>query len=210
MEMKFETLKSPLHSNQYYPEIFPKKYIFLHHTAGTDVAGAISWWNSKPDHVATALIIDRDGKVYQCFNPNYWSYALGVKGATFVEKASVQIEIVAGGKLDKRGGEYFIQGTRDKINPEEVVEFKNFYRECYFYHKYTPAQIKAVTDLLPGLCELYKIKPQNGGLTNFWYYNKDWIKTAPSGIWSHSTVRSDKSDIMPQKEFIEALYALKF
>jgi peptidoglycan hydrolase-like protein with peptidoglycan-binding domain len=199
--------KSPvsLDRKQFYQVEYPKKHIFLHHTAGGNVEGAIEWWNSKPDHIATPYIIGRDGRIYELFDPRYWSYALGLKGGTEIEKASVQIEIVAWGKLSKKGDKFY-SSEGSLIPNEDVITFKDMYRDCYYYHKYTQAQLDSLKLLLPYLVHKFDIKVQP--LTNFWWYNKDWVLNPKEGIWSHSTVRPDKSDIMPQKELITLLYTL--
>lgn len=205
--VKLTTLPIPLNPDQYYAQAFQKKFIFLHHTAGGNVSGAIQWWNSKPDHVSTAYIIGRDGKTYQCFDPKYWAYALGLKGGTAIERASIQIELVAWGKLSKRGDKFY-SSTGEVVPAKDVITFKDMYRDCYFYQSYTPEQLLSLKVLLVKLVKQFGIKVQP--LTNFWYYNKDWLSNPKPGIWSHSTVRKDKSDIMPQKELITLLYSLNF
>ena len=55
--------KLPVLSGQYYHEKQTKTHIFLHHTAGGSAASSVAHWNSKPDHIATAYIIDRDGTI---------------------------------------------------------------------------------------------------------------------------------------------------
>lgn len=199
-----------LGENQYYKAEHQKKHIFLHHTAGSSALGAISWWNAKPDHVSTPFLIERDGTVIEAFNPEYWAYALGLKtdNATSIEKASIHIELVAMGQLTKRQDKfYFLKNT--EVDPKDVVTFKNFYRDCYYYHKYTDAQIKSLVELIHHLVNVFGIKVQSS-IKNFWFYDKSWTNKPQSGIWSHSTVRADKSDIIPQKELIEALYNARF
>ena len=203
--IEYEPLPIKLSNTQYYEKGYPKKYIFLHHTSGRSVGDAISWWNSKPDHVSTAFIIGRDGKIFKCFDPKYWAYALGLKGGTAIEKASIQIELVAWGKVARKN-EKFVSYVGTTIPNDEVVEFKDMFRESYHYHKYTDEQLEALRVLLPKLVNDFGIKVQP--LTNFWHYDKNWLSNPKEGIWSHSTVRSDKSDIMPQKELITLLYSL--
>jgi N-acetyl-anhydromuramyl-L-alanine amidase AmpD len=207
-----ELLKPPiaLNPSQYYKAVYPKRFLFLHHTAGGNVSGAISWWNYKPDHVATPFIIGRDGKIYQLFDPKYWSYALGLKGGTDIERHSIQIEIVSWGKLGKRSDNSFYPLTEPSafVHQEEVLTFSNPYRDCLYYQKYTDAQIASLKELVPYLLRTYGI-PIQSDLTNFWFFNKDWQRAPKPGIWSHTTVRLDKSDIFPQKEMVQMIYGLK-
>lgn len=207
--MNLQVLKHPLLTNQFYNEKTFKKYIFLHHTAGASASGAIEWWNSKPDHIATPYIIERDGAVYENFDPHLWSFALGVKGGTFIEKASIHIEIVSYGGLRKVGDSYLTAAPNSKthIDPDEVVDLGSDYRGYRYFQKYTDEQVKSTLALIEYLLPLFPgIKVQNN-LTNFWLLNKN-IFQLPSGIWSHTSVRPDKSDIIPQKNLIDGLYGL--
>jgi N-acetyl-anhydromuramyl-L-alanine amidase AmpD len=209
--MEFKTLIRPLQESQYYKALYKKKYIFLHHTVSGSAQSAVDWWNTKPDHVATPFIIERSGAIIETFEPKYWSYALGLKGGTEIEKASIHIEIVSWGQVHQMGDKFFFIAGKNNVEipKSEVVTFKNFYREWYFYHAYTQEQISSLRELILYLVKEFKIQVQPR-LSNFWYYNKELLPNLPNGIWSHSTVRPDKSDIMPQKELVEMIYGLKF
>src|SRR3972149_4662478 len=89
-----------LNNLQYYPKANQKTMIFWHHTAGTTAQGAIDWWNQTPVAVGTAYLIDRDGTIFEVFDPKLWAYHLGVKNDDdYIEKNSIGIEIVAAGQL---------------------------------------------------------------------------------------------------------------
>jgi N-acetyl-anhydromuramyl-L-alanine amidase AmpD len=206
------TRKIPLATNQYYQGVFPKKYIFLHHTAGGSAAGAIAGWAADPLHIATPYIIERTGDIYEVYDPKYWAYSLGVKGNTAIEKAAIPIEIVSYGNLTVatadnpakkvRKGD-FVSYTGRPISPAEVVQLN--FRGFKYYQKYTDAQIRALSELLPYLMDRFKIAPQTD-LNGFWEYRSP--ATLTPGIWSHTTVRKDKVDIFPQKELIDLVYGL--
>lgn len=191
-----------LSATQYYKAEFNKKHIFLHHTAGASAKSAIQWWNSAPDHVATPFIIERDGTILQLFDPKYWSYALGLKGGTAIEKASIQIEIVAWGPLDNVLGRFYSYAKQEVVK-EEVITFGNW-RGMKYYHRYTTAQLVAVDWLLRKLIQDFGIKPQEN-VEQCWNFDEKWQANPKTGIWSHSTVRKDKSDIIPQPELIALL-----
>lgn len=190
--------KIPLASNQYYPSEQKKTHIFLHHTAGGSASSSMAHWASNPEHIATPYIIDRDGAIYETFDPKYWAYHLGVKGLTSLEKASIGIEICSYGALkdDKTYTGKFI--PKDK---QAKVEFRgNVYWEAY-----TPEQITSLKLLLPYLVGRFKISIQ-ADRKDFWEYKIP--SELPPGIYSHTTVRKDKIDIFPQKELIELVYSL--
>jgi N-acetyl-anhydromuramyl-L-alanine amidase AmpD len=201
--MEIEKLHNGLTKNQYYAAKYPKKYLFLHHTAGRSVEDAIEWWNSAPDHVSTAYIIGRTGRIFECFPPEYWAYALGLKGGTTIEKASIQVELVAWGSLQERSGRFYSY-AKTEVPKAEVVEFKDLYRGKQYYQGYTPEQLKALEFLIPHILDQFSLKVQdNDDLYNFHQFRPDWQKNPIPGIWSHTTVRRDKSDIIPQKELMD-------
>lgn len=212
--MDIKILPHPLLTNQFFNEKAYKKYIFLHHTAGASAQSAIEWWNSKPDRIATPFIIERDGAIYQNFDPALWSYALGVKGGTFIEKAAIHIEIVSYGGLVKEGDEFFTSTPHSKthINPAEVVPMIPSYRGFNYFQDYTDAQVASVLALVPYLLNLFPSIKVQPSIKDFWLLrdlmDSKGIMSLPSGIWSHTTVRRDKSDIIPQQNLIEGLYGL--
>lgn len=191
-----EIKKLPLNKDQYYSTKHKKTHIFLHHTAGGSVASAMASWNSTKERVATAYIIERNGEVYEAFNPDYWAYSLGVTGATALEKATIGIELVAFGPLTRVAGKFFTWTNRE-IPKNEVAEFDPPYRGSRYYHDYTISQMSSLCQLLKMLNEKYKIPLDNlkEGSSKYVDY-RDW-KKLPSGVWSHTTVRKDKSDILP-------------
>lgn len=190
--------KLPLASNQYYQSKHPKKYIFLHHTAGGSAASSIAHWASNPDHIATPYLIDRDGTIYECYNPEMWAYHLGVKGNSAIEKASIGIEICSYGAL--RNGKTYT----GKLIPEEK-QVKVDFRGELFWEAYTPEQIEALRQLLPYLMGRFAIPLQADASTFYEYQNPS---TLPPGVYSHTTVRKDKYDIFPQPDLVELVKGL--
>ncbi len=218
--------KIPLKENQYYPTVYPKKYIFLHHTAGGSAASSVAHWASNPEHIATPYIIDRDGTIYECYDPKYWAYHLGVKGVSSIEKYSIGIEICSYGSLaiaknskpDKYKVGDMVTYTDRVIQPEKVVKIAPFRAginpfaqkpglsyDSTLFEAYTPEQIASLALLIPYLMGLHGIKLQ-ADRKDFWEYKNP--TTLPPGIYSHTTVRKDKIDIFPQKELVEMIYSL--
>lgn len=195
--------KLPLAESQYIKVEFPKKYIFLHHTAGGSVASAVGHWASKPDRIATPYVIERDGGIYETFDPKFWAYSLGVPGYSSLEKNTIAIEIVSFGNLTKNAKGEYVAWTGRIIPAEEVVAVD--FRGYKYYHKYTDAQIGALKLLIPYLMKTFNIQFQTIR-KDFWLYRLP--STLTPGIWSHSTVRTDKVDIFPQKELVEIIYNL--
>jgi N-acetyl-anhydromuramyl-L-alanine amidase AmpD len=197
-------VKKYLDNNQYYTEVFKKTQIFLHHTVSSNAQSAIRWWNQTPDRVGCAYIIDRDGTIYEAFDPNNWAYALGLKGVKpTLEKTSIQIELVSWGQLQSDKDGYYVPLGLKKLylKKEEVCSYN--FRDCNFYQVYSEEQIKSLMELLTQLVKDHNI-PIND-LTNFWEFNQEVIDKNLPGIWAHTTVRKDKSDIFPYGPLVDAL-----
>jgi len=205
----------PLKGDQYYPVEKTKNQIFLHHTAGTTAEGAIAWWNQTPEAVGTPYVIDRDGTIYECFDPDYYAYHMGVRGDNnHVEKHGIGIELVSAGHLYRlKGSEklYFLPLypktlAKKEIPAEDRIKLPDSWRGYKHYHKYTDAQIKSVCALIEYLCKRYDIKVQDKSRQFFTYDESGEVLKGKGGIYSHTTVRKDKDDIFPQKNFLDALY----
>lgn len=207
-----------LNNAQFYDGVFPKKQIFWHHTAGTTADGAISWWNQTPERVGTAYVIDRDGTIYEVFNPKIWGYHLGVytkKGGNpneLDEKQSIGIEIVSAGHLYSDGLGNMVQyplypnkKAKNIIKNDDVWDMgENKWHGFQYFQKYTDKQIDSLLWLTKKLVEDFKIVPQND-LSKMFEFNEEVVKQMTPGIWSHSTVREDKEDVVPHPSFIEKI-----
>lgn len=209
-----EIIKKHLTNGQYVTSIFEKLSLFVHHTSGTTAKGAWRWWNSTPDRVGTADIVDRDGSIIECFDPSMWAYHLGVKNDdNWHEKHSIGIEIVSAGRLYFDEGEYrFYPLYPNKmryitIPEDEVHVFKKPWRGHRYFHKYSEAQIKSLCTLIKDLVLDYNI-PLQESIESFYEFNDNVIDKHLPGLWSHSTVRRDKDDIAPIPDLMDALIAV--
>lgn len=197
-------VKKHLADAQYYQTVHIKKYIFTHHTAGGSAESSMAHWASNSDHIATAYVIDRDGTIFEAFDPKHWAYHLGVKGNSALEKASIGIEICSYGALTEKDGKWLTY-TGKAILPENTVQLEKPFRGFQIWEAYTEAQIESLKQLLPYLIDRFNI-PLQEDRNNFWEYQDP--NKLPPGIWSHSTVRKDKIDIFPQPSLIEVVNSL--
>jgi N-acetyl-anhydromuramyl-L-alanine amidase AmpD len=205
--------------NQYYKEQTTKKVVVLHHTvSGQGVNGDISWWASTPDHVATAIIVGWDGKIYQLFSSLYWAHHLGTHAANNVvlNQQSIGIEIDSWGALMRTNRLWYPAKWDENLKqyvPNTIVKpiqnvqiYDNGFKGFYGYEKYTDAQIEAVRELLTYWNEKYGIPLD--------YHEDMWALNAKAlngdaGVWTHVSYREDKSDCHPQPELIQMLKSLK-
>lgn len=208
----------------YYQSVVPKKQIVLHHTAGGPAAqGVYSGWQSKSERVATAFVIERGGQIYQFFDDAHWAWHLGVQPNDCVKRfargldaQSIGIELCNWGYLTKitekrvGGKNYYKTYVNSEVPSEEVCDLGQFWRGLEHFHKYSTAQIISMCKLVKYLADKYKI-PLTGFYTpqdNWFDINQDALDGKP-GLWNHTNYRTDKTDLSPQPEIIDALCALR-
>jgi N-acetyl-anhydromuramyl-L-alanine amidase AmpD len=203
-----------LSKDQYIDELTDKKQIYLHHTAGgPDAVNVAKFFNNQVGKVATAFIIGNRGTIVQCFSSKNWAYHLGLKQEIFTEsgvpyksldKISVGIEICNYGPLTKKNG-YYYNYVGGKVDYTEVTILDKKYKGHIYWQKYTDAQIESTRQLLVYLCDQYNI-PRDYFATIF-DIDKRALK-GESGIFTHNSVRKDKSDIYPCPRMITMLESL--
>ena len=174
----------------------PKDLLVLHHTVGATALSTINYWKTDPQRIATAYIIERDGEVYEIFDPKFWAFHLGLKGTGgAVDKRSIGIEIASEGGLTERGGKLY---CFDKVSERtlfagEYYDHGTPWRGYRFFDAYSDAQILAVIKLISLLCEQFAI-PRRTPANHF---DADDSYRQFAGILGHHHLRPDKSDIHP-------------
>ena len=215
-----------LKPHEYYRQAHPKRQIYLHHTVShPSPVNDINSWRSLGYRIGTWLLIAgkpypqetyyEDGDIYQTFSSKYWALHLASHArynripakykqrshTRWLERHSVGIEICNAGWLTWENGKFY-SSFRKVIPVEQVIEYVDKYRGKRFYHKYTEAQIETLRQILVFLCERYSIPMTY--FENMWDISEDALKGDP-GIFTHTSVRSDKTDCHPQPELVEML-----
>ena len=200
-----------LKDNQYFAESSPKTQIYLHHTAGNGNAEGVSrYWNGNDSRIATAFIIGENGTIVQCFSSKHWAWHLGIdqedfarNGAKYsnLNKLSVGIEVCNWGYLKKKGDKYY-NYAGGVVNPSYVTELAQPYKGYKYWYKYSDAQIESLRQLVEYLCETYDIPKDYR--SEIWAIDKEAFKGS-KGIFTHNSVRKDKSDMYPCPRVIEML-----
>lgn len=205
-------VKSPLSNGQYLSWPYQKTVVFLHHTAGTSAQGAIAWWNQTPERIGTPYVIDRNGTIFETFDPKFWAYHLGVRGDDdSQEKNSIGIELVAAGAIREKMF-YPLWPNKAgaiKIPDEDICQLDKPWVNGSTYHKYTDEQIISLCQLLFKIKADFKSMVYPKSVSNKEFtFNKDVIAKDLKGIYGHNSVRPDKDDIFPQPNLIEAINQL--
>lgn len=199
--------------NQYYQTQHEKKQIYLHHTvSGKGVNGDINWWKQTESRVATSIIIARDGTIHQAFSSKYWAHHLGIKSTVFkkhglpsintkLNQKSIGIEIDSWGGLVKKNGVWY--NAINKPVDCDVTEYPEGYRGYYGFETYTDKQIEATRQLIEFWGNKYGIDLSYKGDEIFDIDLR--ALRGEEGVWTHTSVRPDKSDLHPQAEVINML-----
>ncbi len=194
-----------LPDDQYFMNGSTKTGISLHHTCGGTASSTIDWWKSDGQMVGTAFIIDRDGTIYQAFDPNGWAFQFGLKwgdpSRINFEKRFIGIEIASEGRLIENNGNLYCFGTissRTLKKKEEAFDYGKNYRGYRYFDKYENEQIDSVIQLVNYLCSEFSIERKIP--SNYMDYYGDKLKDF-KGIIGHVNVREDKSDPAPMELF---------
>jgi hypothetical protein len=220
-----------LQDGEYVKEKAEKNIIFLHHTAGSHRADwTIDAWNRDRNssngriRVATAFVVGgldkngtdkdgMDGKIFRAFDEDYWAYHLGLKTSnnTLLNKTSIGIEICNYGPLTKTSDGKYLTYVNSAVNESQVCDLGFDFKGYQYYQKYSDKQLESVRELMLYLNDKYGIElrcglpeyaeePNGEGFgLNDHALNGDW------GVWSHTSVRTDKFDVYPQPELIQML-----
>lgn len=204
---------------EYYAELQAKRIIVLHFTAGLTASGAYHTFLNSPSRVAAPYLIDRDGRVYELFAPEYWAIHLfrhkpGEYPIYYdLERCTVPVEIVNVGPLKPdadnpeqlnwwvppdayTGRETFRTSWCTKNENKKYAALTD--RGINYFAKYTDEQYTSLQNLIDHLCARFSIPKQAPAdrlatnleaLTNFY------------GIASHQNFRQDKWDVGPAFEW---------
>lgn len=187
------TLRLP--RGQYFARPRPKDLVVLHHTAGGSAASSVSWWRRDGSTIATAYIIDRDGTVYECFDPSFWAFHLGLRGTNgAVDQRSVGVELANWGWLEEAGGG-FTNYRGAPVDRADVYDHGRRWRGHRYWEAYPEAQVEAAIRLTEVLVRRFGIDPDVApahlGAPDTSRYKKF------RGVIAHHHVRTGKTDVSP-------------
>jgi len=190
---------------KYYKEIYSKKQIVLHHTvSGPGIDGDLETWKKFTDHIATCVIIGRDGKINQLFSSKYWGWHLGC-GRKDLDSQSIAVELDSWGQLEERGGDFYtVYGTKVDV---PVTHYPQGFRGEQNFESYTYKQLKSLGELILLWNKTYNIPLK---------YNQDMWEVSPKalggtpGVWTHVSYRPypQKFDCHPDPNLIALLKTL--
>lgn len=209
-----------------HPVKHEKRQIYLHHTVSSpNPYNVCNWWVEQSKHtgykIATAFIIAgapttpdapyKDGEILQIFPHQYWAAHLGKPTQTpgtnplpagTLHKHSIAIELCNWGYVRQMPAANFVTATGTILKPDKVLKLN--YRNQQYYQAYTDAQIESLRQLLLYLTNVYNIPRTYNPMFGIC---PEALHGQP-GIYSHTSVRIDKTDISPQPKIINMLQNL--
>lgn len=208
--------------DQYIDSQTPKEYLFLHHTAGSyEPYRTVDIW-AKDDRgkIATEFVIggrslkgdnDRfDGELVQCIPQGGYGWHLGFHGSRHMHTHSVAVELCNIGYA-KNGISY----VHVPIVPEQIVRLSSSFRGYSEYHAYSDKQLETLKLFILWIAERDSIDIRSGLITEIknkgikaFEFNEDAYNGKIKGMWSHSNVHKEKSDLSPQPNLIDMLLSL--
>ena len=218
-----------LTADQYFKEDCSavKNQIYIHYTAGaSSAANTIHGWQFKPERVGTAFVISRgtkaekDGEIFQAFGSKYWAYHLAFSKntnkvpskyhnfnlETKIAKGSIGIEVCNFGNIIKDKDGNFRNYVNGIVPANEVVTLDKPHRGYIYYHDFSVNQIASLKELIIYLGDKYKISKK---------FNSDMFDICTramdgeNGIFTHTSVRSEKFDFSPQPKLIKMLQEIE-
>jgi N-acetylmuramoyl-L-alanine amidase len=204
-------------SNYYYNEETEKKRVVLHYTIGT-LKGDLATLCQNNQHLSVSYLIARNGKIFELFDPKYWSYHLGpgtVSGNEARSKESIGIELSNLGPLTLSGTELkdaYNQKYCDVTEIEYFTKLDSKFRDYEYFATFTSAQYQSLKSLLSYLCKEFSIPatflPED---KIFKVFSSNSDAENHTGICSHVNYRATgKTDIGPafNWKYLQQTYSL--
>lgn len=200
-----------------------KKYIFIHHTAGSSNPYNVidGWARDSRGRVATQYVIGSsdskqstkyDGLILEAFPSPFWAGHLGAVGS-YLQSHSIGIELCNWGPLTEKNGKFYTYTSR-VLAEDQVIKLKEPFRGFSYFHSYTDEQLDSLKKLLLFLSEKYDISLKKGlqswmsslkkPAMAFEYFTDAYAGKA-QGLLSHTNVRKDKTDVYPHPKLIELI-----
>lgn len=141
---------------------FAPQYLVIHYTAATEAKGSISWFLSKKAEASAHLLIDRDGTITQFAPFNVICWHAGDSrwnGLVGMNKFSIGIELVNGGRLVRTGTSWICPVDRKAVPDDEVIiaRHKNENGDSG-WHTYTDIQLQVAIEVSTLLVKQYGLK----------------------------------------------------
>ncbi|EOR95180.1 N-acetylmuramoyl-L-alanine amidase AmpD [Arcticibacter svalbardensis MN12-7] len=138
------------------------QYLILHYTAATTTESTLNWFPNPIAQASAHLLIGRDGAITQFLPFNRIAWHAGKSewaGLVGMNKFSIGIELVNGGRLTRSGDKWVCSVDMRKVPDQEVIMavHKN---ETHIaaWQEYTENQLEVSTEIAALLISTYNLK----------------------------------------------------
>lgn len=188
----------------YHAQMFEKKQIVWHHSAGWDKARQMFeiWKNDKAFHVATAIGIEDSGLIVKGYDERFWAvhigaFDIGLPNYLSLERYSVGVEVCNWGCLEEKNGKLYSWAGAE-VPREKAIELN--YKNYKYYEAYTDAEIESLRKWTLLMAIRFDI-PLAYSHADMWEVSAKAQAGTP-GLYTHNSYVSWKSDVSPQPKLI--------
>ncbi len=178
-----------LSNKNYYKETYQKTQIVIGHTGRKKMRHFEAWSNRKNGNYkkTTPFTIDTDGKIYQHYDPKYYSDFLDCEQ----DKCNISIILVNQGWLKLNDLNVYVDWL-GHIYSRDIDPIKINWRNQRYWAKYTEEQLNSLKQLIDHLCQNFDIN-RSVIDNNVYDENVDLFK----GITFRSNYSRELTDVSP-------------
>lgn len=194
-ELNIDTETYRLPNTNFHQIEFGKSQIVIGHTFNSGMYHYNGWLKrSGGEYKSTAnFTIDTDGKIYQHFDPKYFSEFVNIKGAN---ESVISIVLVNEGWLEKNElNDNYITISGNIYDSETIVERK--WRNRKYWVPYTDEQFTSLVSLCEYICKKYDIYLKTIG-----HNTKVDTILDYNGITFRSNYSKEFTDLSPAFDFV--------
>lgn len=214
-----------LRAGEYIHQKTKKNMLFIHHTAGnSNPYACIDDWNrDSRGQIGTHFVIggingsngntQHDGVILRAIDDDYYAYHLGNDKGKYLPPvmttSSISIELCNFGYLTERNGKFYTY-VNSTIDSRYVVKLDKPFRGYTYWHDYSDKQLDALAYLIKYSRDKHGINIFKGIINDIKSGKNlhDTLNTiinisTVDGMWSHTNVRTEKTDIYPNPKLIK-------
>lgn len=153
--MIIDTETYQLNKTNFYKKIYTKTQIVIGHTGRKDMRHFDAWLNRRNGQYkkTAAFSIDKDGVVYQHYDPKYYSDFIGVEQ----DKCNISIVLVNCGWLKLNEMNKYVDWLGHIYSKSTKIVEKSW-RDYRYWYPYTEEQYLSLKKLTDHLCQDFSIK----------------------------------------------------
>ena len=181
-----------LEENNYYKVEYKKTQIVIGHSSRKDMRHFDAWSNRRNGKYkkTSTYSIDKEGNVYQHYDPKYYSDFLGHEQ----DKCNISITLVNQGWLKLNDMNVYVDWL-GHIYSRDIKPLERNWRDYRYWANYTEEQFKSLKNLIEYLCIEFNIKEN---IIDYTVYDSD--VDIFKGVTFRSNYYQEVTDVSPAFE----------